>query len=143
MQVAGIDRSRQLLRIVGKGSKVRMVPVQADIINDLYLWLGKKRTGFVFPSRLRKGAGLKLSRINAICKKAGELAGIENPNPKMKNINPHIFRHSYARIAKDRGMDFETLQNILGHASFLTTMNLYGTKSLDDIIRDARVMAFI
>jgi len=120
-----------------------MVPISADIRNDLAYWLRKRRAVFVFPSKLREGAGLKLSRINAICKKAGELAGIDNPNPKMKNINPHLFRHTYARIAKDRGMDFETLQNILGHASFLTTMNLYGTKSLDDIIEDARVMAYI
>ena len=143
LQAAGIDWDRSLLRIVGKGSKLRMVPVSDDIRNDLALWLGKRRTGFVFPSRIRKGAGLKLSRINAICKKAGILAGIKNPNPKMKNINPHLFRHTYARIAKDRGMSFETLQNIMGHANFITTWNLYGTKSLDDIIRDARVMAFI
>jgi integrase len=143
LQAAGIDWDRCLLKIIGKGQKIRMVPISEEIRNDLRLWLGKRRTGFVFPSRYLNGRGLKLARINKICEQAGNRAGIKNPNPKLKHINPHLFRHSYARIAKDRGMAFDTLQNIMGHANFITTWNLYGTKSLDDIIEDARIMAVI
>ena len=52
--------------------------------------------------------------------KVGEKAGIENPAPGLKNINPHCLRHSYARHLKDAGMSIEAIQNIMGHSSFKT-----------------------
>lgn len=143
MHVSDINWKERLLRIEGKGDKVRIVPFSMAVANDLREWLGGRRTGFVFPARLRRNAGLIVQRINVICADAGVRAGIKNPNPRRRHVNPHIFRHSYARIMKDRGMSYETLQNILGHASFIYTLDFYGTKSLDDIKKDFAQAVFI
>jgi len=52
-------------------------------------------------------------------------AGIDNPNPRLAHLNPHIFRHSIARWLKSRGFSAEWIQNFLGHQSYKTTMDMY------------------
>ncbi len=143
LRVANIRWGDRLLWVEGKGDKVRIVPFSQAVANDLKYWLQGRKTGFVFPARLRRKAGLAVKQINKICASSGDRAGIKNPNPRRRHVNPHIFRHSYARIMKDRGMSFETLQNILGHASFIYTLDFYGTKSLDDIKSDFAQAVFI
>ena len=73
------------------------------------------------------------TQINRIVAKAGHRAQLNNPIPELKNINPHILRHSCARILKDRGLSLEVVQRVLGHLSFKTTMDLYGTKSISEM----------
>ncbi|MFX0139898.1 MAG: tyrosine-type recombinase/integrase, partial [Candidatus Hodarchaeota archaeon] len=66
-------------------------------------------------------------------------AGIKNPNPRLKHINPHIFRHSIARYLKNKGFSVEWIQNFLGHASYKTTMDMYGTLSIDEMQQEAEM----
>lgn len=143
LTIPDINFEEKYIRVVGKGNSIRQVPISNDLRNDLKVWIGKRARGFVFPARDKKSSPLIVRAINDLLKIAGNLAGIKNPNPKLKYINPHILRHSYARIARDRGMPLESLQKILGHSNFLTTINFYGTKSFRDISRDAEVMAYI
>ena len=79
------------------------------------------------------------TQINRIVAKAGKRAQLHNPHPDLKNINPHMLRHSCARILKDKGLSLEVVQKVLGHLSYKTTMDLYGTKSIsemDDELKD-------
>jgi integrase len=69
--------------------------------------------------------------------KAGERAGITNPNPARQHINPHIFRHSIARHLKNKRFSAEWIQNFLGHASYKTTMDMFGTLSIDEMQQEA------
>ena len=69
--------------------------------------------------------------------KVGERAGITNPNPARKHINPHIFRHSNSRYLKSKGFSAEWIQNFLRHASYKTTMDMYGTLSIDEMQQEA------
>ena len=65
---------------------------------------------------------------------AGERAGVKNPNPASGGrLTCHLFRHTFARHWKQRGGDIESLAQILGHASSATTVDLYGTLSIDDV----------
>ncbi len=75
--------------------------------------------------------------INKIVAKAGRQAGISNPNPARKNINPHIFRHSISRYLKNKSFSTEWIQNFLGHTSYKTTMDMYGTISIDEMQQEA------
>jgi site-specific recombinase XerD len=76
-----------------------------------------------------QGKGLSLRIVNHITQKTGQKAGITNPG--LKHINPHIFCHSIARFLKSKGLSAEWIQNFLGHESFKTTMDMYGTISID------------
>lgn len=97
--------------------------------------MGDRKVGFVFPSvsKLNTLGHISVRQINRVLGEAGNRAGLKNPIPELKNINPHLLRHSIARILKDAGMSVEAIQKILRHSSYKTTMDMYGTKSIDDI----------
>jgi integrase len=65
----------------------------------------------------------------------GIRAGLKSPNPKSKpgNINPHLLRHTFARLLKDAKMGIEEVQNLMRHRSFNTTYSLYGTLQFDEV----------
>jgi hypothetical protein len=56
-----------------------------------------------------------------IIEQTGKRADIANPNPRLKNLNPHLLRHSIARFLKNKGFSAEWVQNFLGHESYKTT----------------------
>jgi integrase len=70
--------------------------------------------------------------INKIVAKAGRRAGITNPNTRLKHINPHIARH-----LQNKGFSAEWIQNFLGYVSYKTTMDMYGTLSIDEMQQEA------
>jgi len=125
------DRKRVLVR-EGKGSKTRIVPIIDDeYLSDLQHLLGSRQEGPVFVSSQRKQMSLRM--INRIIEKTGDTAGIKNPNPGRAHLNPHLFRHSIARFLKSKGFTAEWIQNFLGHQSYKTTMDMYGTISIDEM----------
>ena len=136
-EIAAIDiediRWQESLVLVrhGKGNKMRLVPFTDYLKNNIKLFIGQRESGPVFLSQ--KGCVLSPRQINRIVAAAGKKAGIRNPNPKYKDITPHLFRHSFARLWKDKGGDIEALSGILGHSSVKTTWDLYGKMSMSDI----------
>ena len=71
-------------------------------------------------------------QINRIVAAVGKRAGVRPPNPRSKtgNINPHLLRHTYARLCKDAGLTIEEVQGLM---SFKTTYDLYGTFNFEGI----------
>lgn len=110
-----------LVRIFGKGSKERMVPIGRSAIAAVALYLRELRP------RLEKGEGKgklflnargrPLSRMGAwgILQKHVERAGIG------KTVTPHTLRHSFATHLLERGADLRAVQDMLGHADISTT----------------------
>ena len=135
MDVRDIDFERKRIKVRGKGDKIRIVPIiDDDFLGDLKHLIEGRTEGPVF-----SGPGnsqLKIRMINYITQKAGERAEIKNPNPRLQHINPHIFRHSIARFLKSKNLSAEWIQNFLGHASFKTTMDMYGTISINEMQED-------
>jgi len=135
LDVRDIDFERKRIKVNGKGGKVRTVPIiDEEFLSDLKHWIGKNTEGLVFGSF---GQPLSVRAINYITQRAGERAGVENPNPRLTYINPHIFRHSIARYLKSKVFSAEWIQNFLGHESYKTTMDMYGTISIDEMQEEA------
>jgi len=131
VQDIDFDRKRIIVRH-GKGDKTRVVPIiNPEFMSDLQHHIGKRKEGAVFISN--KGNKMSNGTINLIVKKAGQKAELTHPNPNMKGINPHLLRHSIARHLKDMAFPAEFIQKFLGHASFKTTMDMYGTLSIDEM----------
>ncbi len=133
LDVRDVDLEVRRLTIrSGKGGKERVVPITQELASDLRFLIGRKQTGPIFVS-LQKGP-LQIRQINRVVRALGEAAGVKNPNPASGGaVTCHLFRHSFARLWKQRGGDIESLSHILGHSSSATTVDLYGTQSIDDV----------
>jgi integrase/recombinase XerD len=110
-----------LIRVFGKGSKERLVPIGRSAIGALAVYQRELRP------RLERGAGkgalflnargTPLSRMGAwkILRKYVELAGIT------RHVTPHTLRHSFATHLLEGGADLRAVQEMLGHADISTT----------------------
>ncbi len=133
LDIRDIDFERRRITVrMGKGEKTRVIPcVDEETLNDLRHLIGERQTGPVFLfGRNRK---FSLRQVNYITQGVGVLAQVQNPNPRLSHINPHIFRHSIARHLKNLSFSGEFIQNFLGHESIKTTMDTYGTMSVDEM----------
>jgi integrase/recombinase XerD len=109
------------LRIIGKGSKERLVPIGGQAIRAITLYLKQRNTlnikkgneDFLFLNR--RGAKLTREMILIMVKRAAVNAGID------KTISPHTFRHSFATHLIEGGADLRAVQEMLGHESIVTT----------------------
>ncbi|HLC88770.1 MAG TPA: tyrosine-type recombinase/integrase [Candidatus Nanoarchaeia archaeon] len=140
IKIEDINFETRKIGILGKKNIDRLATIFSDqLLEDLKIYmqyvLGSPKQGYLFPaiSSLNENGHITPTQINRIVAKAGKRAQLNNPIPELKNINPHILRHSCARILKDRGLSLEVVQKVLGHLSYKTTMDLYGTKSISEM----------
>ena len=145
IKIEEINFETRKISIMGKKNISRLASIFSDqLVEDLKIYiqyvLNNQNKGYLFPaiSSLNEKGHITPTQINRIVAKAGKKAQINNPIPELKNINPHILRHSCARILKDRGLSLEVVQKVLGHLSYKTTMDLYGTKSISEMDEELR-----
>ena len=120
-RLENFDADERILRVTGKGSKTRVIPVGkmacaalADYLQFERPRLVRKATGSeIFLSRL--GSRLTAQRVWQIVREIAELAGFE------KGIYPHLFRHTFATHLLTNGADLRVIQELLGHADISTT----------------------
>jgi len=112
----------EFIKVEGKGNKERLVPIGAQAIKYLKIYLQDVRVhlkikagqeDFVFLNR--RGAALSRVMVFYITKDLASKAGIE------KTISPHTFRHSFASHLVEGGADLRAVQDMLGHESITTT----------------------
>ena len=138
LQIKDVDYERKRLFIEkGKGSnekdsKSRTVPIDEDTLQTLKFYIGSRKTGFLVQSNKKDHEGISLSQINRIVAKCAIRANVKNPNPMIKHLNPHIFRHSFSRLSLAAGIPFNMVQRIAGHADARTTLQMYGIPSITD-----------
>lgn len=111
----------RFLRVVGKGSKERLVPVSGRAIDELRYWFLDRNTLPVKPGEgdyvflNRNGRHLTRTMILIIIKRAAAEAGIT------KTVSPHTLRHSFATALLEGGADLRSIQAMLGHEHIATT----------------------
>ena len=123
LTISAIDMDKKQLRIIGKGSKTRIVPFTDTIYQYLKTYIThvrpkilsktNKNKPHLFLSRL--GAGMTVRNLqkmlHTIIKKAGETY----------HIHPHMLRHAFASTMLSHGADLRTVQTLLGHEHIATT----------------------
>jgi len=122
LRISDLFLNDEFIRVLGKGNKERLVPINQDAIFQLKRYLTEIRT-HISPKKgdediiflNRRGGKLSRNMIFIIVKKLAEIAGIH------KKISPHTFRHSFATVLVENGADLRAVQEMLGHASILTT----------------------
>jgi integrase/recombinase XerD len=123
LDASDVDLKAGFVRVFGKGSKERMVPVggMAAHALDAYMREGRshlrqKRTVATEPAVFVNARGTRLSRqaVFRIVRAYGEKAGIPG-------LHPHTLRHAFATHMLEGGADLRALQEMLGHADISTT----------------------
>ncbi len=121
LTIQQVDLDNGYLRVFGKGSKERVVPIGQKATDAITIWLEAGRPHFVKArtgSQLflsERGSGLSRVTLWLIVKKYAKLAGIA------KTVKPHLLRHSFATHLLNGGADLRAIQEMLGHASISTT----------------------
>ena len=117
LRLTDIDSSRMLLRVAcGKGAKERVVPLSPRLLRELReYWLAYRPSTWLFPGA-KPDQPLNSATVQKACTRAAKEAGLT------KRVTPHVLRHSYATGLLEAGVDLLTIQRLLGHRSFSTTL---------------------
>ena len=110
------------IRVTGKGSKQRLVPISGRAIHEIQLWLTDRCHVEIKPGAepylflsIRRGRPLSRIMVFDIVKNLTALAGIN------KTVSPHTFRHSFATHLLEGGANLRAIQCMLGHEKISTT----------------------
>jgi len=121
LKISDVFLDEQFIRVFGKGSKQRLVPIGEPAIRAIRLYRQGRDAGPVQKAAedilFLNHRGGKMSRVAVfnIVKEQARIAGIR------KEISPHTFRHSFATHLVENGADLRVVQQMLGHESILTT----------------------
>ena len=141
--LADLDMTQGLIKVIGKGSKERIVPVHATALESLQLYLSKARPELLSRGVVKgkeAGSGAKAANNDAKPTDPAKLIFISNRGRRYSeamirrmfksalaeagldpNLSPHSMRHSFATDVLTGGADLRSVQEMLGHSSLSTT----------------------
>jgi integrase/recombinase XerD len=120
-RLENLNLEDRVIRVIGKGSKTRLVPIGRRACDAIAGYLAKERGSLVSKKTgnevflSRHGKKLTTERVWQIVKEIAQLAGLES------NVYPHLLRHSFATHLLANGADLRIIQELLGHADISTT----------------------
>ena len=121
LKISDVFPDEQFIRVFGKGSKQRLIPVGEPALKAIRLYREVRDAGPVQRGAgdilflNRRGGRLTREMVFHIVKEQAAAAGIR------KHVSPHTFRHSFATHLVENGADLRVVQQMLGHESILTT----------------------
>ncbi len=123
LDLSDLDFDEELIRVTGKGSKQRLVPMGTALKAALISYLSAGGRGSIEGARAStrlflnaRGGSLSRQGVALIVQKRALNAGVER-----SRVSAHVFRHSCATHMLDHGADIRVVQELLGHSSIATT----------------------
>jgi integrase/recombinase XerC len=114
------DLDRGLVTVLGKGAKVRRVPIGAPAVDALSTWLSRGRPALATPESPADAVFLN-RRGRVLTPRDARRILERHPLPDGRAVHPHALRHAYATHLLEGGADLRAVQELLGHADLATT----------------------
>jgi integrase/recombinase XerD len=121
LKVSELSLDMGVVRVMGKGSKERLVPLGEEALHWIRRYLGEARSALL-EGRLceslfvtQRGGAMTRQAFWYLIKRHAQIAGIAKP------ISPHVLRHAFATHLLNHGADLRVVQMLLGHADISTT----------------------
>ncbi|HUT24927.1 MAG TPA: tyrosine recombinase XerC [Sumerlaeia bacterium] len=119
LNIADVVFEHETIRVLGKGSRERIVPMNQVVVKVLREWLGVRQPASpqepaIFLNRF--GGRISTRGVEKIVEKCVKAAGISKDK-----VSPHKLRHTFATLLHLNGVDIVEIQALLGHASINTT----------------------
>jgi len=117
LTLGNVDFERKTIRVMGKGSKERIIPMNQIVVNALQSWLEVRppsEDDTVFLNRF--GRRLSPRGVERLVEKHVRVAGISK-----SKVSPHKLRHTFATLLHVNGVDILEIQALLGHSSITST----------------------
>jgi integrase/recombinase XerC len=119
LDLGDLDLTDRTVRVLGKGSKARIMPVGALAVTALQNWL-RERTALAAPGEsavfiAHRGRRLGARAVQLLVARHARAQGLK------VGVHPHLFRHSFATHILESSRDLRAVQELLGHASISTT----------------------
>lgn len=135
-ELLGIDKNdiyfqNKQLRVIGKGNKERIIPIESKLIDDIVKYIDLKHRYNIKESKLMvtdKGKPLSKYQLYSIVHKL-----LENYN--VTERSPHIFRHTCATHLMSNGADIVNVKNLLGHRS-ITATEVYTHTTIEELKKE-------
>lgn len=121
LNVQDVDFQNSLIKVLGKGSKERIVPIGSKALDSIENYIKNRKSKFNNNEVLfvnKKGKKINVRTVRYRLNKLTIKYGLS------KHISPHSIRHSFATHLLDKGADLRSIQELLGHAN-LTTTQIY------------------
>lgn len=122
LKISHLHEDIRFLRVVGKGSKERLVPIGREALKHVKIYRDQVRVHISIKKGNedhlflnKRGSALSRVMVFMIIKDLANKIGLQ------KSISPHTFRHSFATHLIEGGADLRAVQEMLGHESITTT----------------------
>ncbi len=121
VRLEDLNLDEALIRVTGKGTKTRLVPIGQKAFDAIQVYLASARPKLVRKQTRNelfltvRGSRLTTVRLWQIVRRRAQLAGVDVP------VHPHMLRHSFATHLLQNGADLRSIQEMLGHADIGTT----------------------
>lgn len=137
IKLKNIDFLTGQLRVLGKGGKVREVPLKTEVVEAIREYLADRGNNpYADSERLFLGQRGPLQRdaVNTLLEKHSARAGLDI------RLKPHAFRHTFCTMLINKGVPLTTVSKLAGHSSVDTTARYYINSSKEDKMRAVKLL---
>ena len=128
--LSDFEENNNFLRVIGKGSKTRLVPVGRFAQNAIKIWVKERKKILTIDDALFVNLRGGRISVRSIQERLKRIALIQGLPP----VNPHMLRHSFATHLLESSGDLRSIQELLGHSS-LSTTQIYTRLDYQHLIR--------